>query len=67
MMSSNKEFRVVLSNNSKSNNCKCINCYYDIVDIFNNYNFCNQIEEKAKKIEFREVVSENFSKGKLFS
>lgn len=62
-MSSNKEYKIVLSNHSKSNNCKCINCYYDIVDIFKSYDFNNKIQEE--KISFREVVSENFSKGQL--
>lgn len=58
----NNNFRIVLSGHSKSSRCKCINCYYGIVDIFHFNLLNNKTESDNKEIIFREVLSEKFEK-----
>lgn len=58
----NKEFKVVLSGHNKSSRCKCLNCYYGIVDIFNGNSLNNKAESNDEEITFREVLSEKFEK-----
>jgi hypothetical protein len=60
-------FKVVLSGLSKSNRCKCINCHYNIIDIYSNRNIDVKIKKEIITPEFRQVIQENFSKGNLFS
>lgn len=63
----NNNFKIVLSGHSKSNRCKCINCHYDIGNIYSNNSISNKIKKEIITPEFRQVIKENFSKGKLFS
>ena len=50
-----------------SNRCKCINCHYNIVDIYSNRNINIKKQKEIITPEFRQVITENFSKGKYFS
>ena len=57
-----KEFKVVLSGHTKSSRCKCINCYYGIVDIFHGNLLNNKTESNDEEIAFKEVLSGKFEK-----
>lgn len=63
----NNNFRIVLSGHSKSNRCKCINCHYNIIDIYTNGNINNEKQKEIITPEFRQVIKEKFSKGTFFS
>jgi hypothetical protein len=63
----NNNFKIVLSGHSMSNRCKCINCHYNIVDIYSNRNISIKKQKEVITPEFRQVIKEKFSKGKLFS
>jgi hypothetical protein len=60
-----KEFKVVLSGHVKNNRCKCINCYFGIVDVFHSNLLNNKAKSNDEEIAFREVSSEKFEKGNL--
>lgn len=60
-------YKVVLSGHSKSNRCKCINCHYDITNIYKGNNISNKAKKEIITPEFRQVIEENFLKGKYFS
>lgn len=62
----NNNYKVVLLGDAKYNRCKCINCHYDINSIYRNYNY-NKSKKEIITPEFRQVIQENFSKGKYFS
>ena len=53
----NKEFKIVLSGHTKSSRCKCINCYFGIVDIFHSNLLNNKAESNDEEVTFREVLS----------
>lgn len=61
----NKDFKVVLSGHTKSSRCKCINCYYGIVDVFNYHLLNNKTESNDEEITFKEVLSGKFDKQNL--
>lgn len=63
----NNNFKIVLSGHGRSNRCKCINYYYDINAIYNGSNIVSKVKKEIITPEFRQVIQENFSKGKLFS
>ena len=65
IMSNN--FRVVLSGHGRSNRCDCINCHYDIGNIYKVSSISKKNKKEIITPEFRQVIKENFSKGKLFS
>ena len=63
----NNNFKIVLSGHASSHRCKCINCHYDIGNIYMGGSVNKKNKKEIITSEFRQVIKENFSKGKYFS
>lgn len=59
-----ENYKNIMSETVKDN-CNCINCYYDIKDVFHDKSRSTIVLEDDV-VEFRSVISESYPKAKFF-